>query len=200
MSHPAESVFAGTRTRLIQAAKEAFMKEGYQASVDRIASRAGVAKQTLYNHFPSKDELFSETASLASNAIAVTLDGQTDDLRAVLLRFSTAFRDKVMSDEGLSMLRVLTAETPRMPALVRAFFNKGPAQTVLRLADFLCRAMQEGRLRQDDPRFAAEMLLSMLAGFEHLCRLCGADAPVVEEDRRIVQIVDCFLRAYAPAP
>ena len=61
MSNPAESAVAETRNRLIQAAREAFMAEGYRASVEGIAARAGVAKQTLYNHFPSKDELFSES-------------------------------------------------------------------------------------------------------------------------------------------
>lgn len=174
------------------------MKEGYRASVDGIAARAGVAKQTLYNHFPSKDELFSETATLASAAIAVTLDGQTDDVRASLIRFATAFREKVLGDEGLAMFRALTAETTRFPALAQAFFAKGPAQTVARLADFLGHAMAAGRLRQDDPRFAAEMLLSMLGGFEHFRRLCGAASPAIVEKTRIAQIVDCFLRAYAP--
>jgi len=198
MSHPETTVSTDTRRRLIQAAREAFMKEGYRASVDGIAARAGVAKQTLYNHFPSKDELFSETATLASAAIAVTLDGQTDDVRASLIRFATAFREKVLGDEGLAMFRALTAETTRFPALAQAFFAKGPAQTVARLADFLGHAMAAGRLRQDDPRFAAEMLLSMLGGFEHFRRLCGAASPAIVEKTRIAQIVDCFLRAYAP--
>ncbi|MFN7086351.1 MAG: TetR/AcrR family transcriptional regulator [Burkholderiales bacterium] len=194
-----EATAAGdTRRRLIQAAKEAFMKDGYRASVDAIAARAGVAKQTLYNHFPGKDELFSETATLASAAIAVTLDGQTDDVRASLIRFATAFREKVLGEEGLAMFRALTAETSRFPALAQAFFAKGAAQTVARLADFLDRAMADGRLRRDDPRFAAEMLLSMLGGFEHFRRLCGVASPAAAEQTRIAQIVDCFLRAYAP--
>ncbi|MDP2241432.1 MAG: TetR/AcrR family transcriptional regulator [Burkholderiales bacterium] len=198
MSHPETPVAADTRHRLLQAAREAFMKEGYRASVDNIAARAGVAKQTLYNHFPSKDELFSETATLSSAAIAVTLDGQTEDVRASLIRFATTFREKILGDEGLAMFRALTAETTRFPGLAQAFFAKGPAQTIARLADFLGRAMADNRLRQDDPRLAAEMLVGMLGGFEHASRLCGAATPAVVEKTRIEQIVDCFLRAYAP--
>ena len=176
------------------------MKEGYQVSMERVAARAGVAKQTIYNYFQSKDELFSAAASLTSSAISVTLDGRTDDIRAALLGFAATFRDKALSNEGLSMSRVLTGAMPRMPALALAYFVNGPAKTVNRLAEFLGRAMQEGRLRQDDPEVAAEMLLSMLAWFEHFRRLCGADVPVVEEERRVMQIVDCFLRAFAPSP
>jgi len=193
-----ENASADTRTRLVHAAREAFMKDGYRASVDGIAARAGVAKQTLYNHFPSKDDLFSEAAGLASAAIVVTLEGETGDLRASLLRFAATFRERVLGDEGLAMFRALTAETARFPALAQAFFAKGPDQTAARLADFLGNAMADGRLRRDDPRFAAEMLLGMLGGVEHFRRLCTAPRPDAAEHTRIEQIVDAFLRAFAP--
>ncbi len=199
MPHPAESAVADTRNRLIQAAREAFMEEGYRASVDGIAARAGVAKQTLYNHFPSKDELFSESVGLVSAAIVVTLDGQTDDVRATLLRFGSAFRQKVHGAEGLALFRTLMAEAVRFPTLAQAFFAKGPEQTAARLADFLGRAMAAGRLRRDDPRFAAEMLVGMLHNIDHFRRLSSNILlPEALEESRIGQIVDCFLRAYAP--
>jgi len=199
MGHPAESAITETRNRLIQAAREAFMEEGYRASVDGIASRAGVAKQTLYNHFPSKDELFSESVGLVSAAIVVTLDGQTDDVRATLLRFGTTFREKVHGAEGLALFRTLMAEAVRFPTLALAFFAKGPEQTAARLADFLGRAMTAGRLRQDNPRFAAEMLLGMLHNIDHFRRLSSNTLlPEELETDRIGQIVDCFLRAYDP--
>lgn len=198
MSKFGDAVAVDTRARLIQAARDAFMKEGYRASVDRIAARAGVAKQTLYNHFPSKDDLFSEAAAFASAEIVVTLDIKTDDVRESLFRFAESFRQRVLGDEGLAMFRALTAEAPRFPALTQAFFAKGPDQMAARLADFLGRAMADGRLRRDDPRFAAEMLMGMLGGIEHIRRLCAAPAPDIAEETRIGQIIDCFLRAYVP--
>lgn len=191
-----ESASFDTRTRLVQAAREAFMKEGYRASMDGIAARAGVAKQTLYNHFPGKDDLFSEAAGMASAAISVALEGEAGDVRASLLRFASSFRERVLGSEGLAMFRALTAETARFPSLAQSYFAKGPEQTADRLADFLGRAMEDGRLRRDDPRFAAEMLMSMLGGVEHFRRLCTAPQPAVAESARIAQIVDCFLRAY----
>ncbi len=193
----AEAAVAETRTRLIQAAREAFMAEGYRASVDGIAARAGVAKQTLYNHFPSKDDLFSESAGLISDAIVVSLDGQTDDLRTTLIRFGTTFRQKVHGPEALAMFRTLMAEAARFPSLAQAYFAKGPEQTTARLADFLARAMKASHLRQDDPRFAAEMLLGMLNNIDHFRRISNpAPLPEPHEKARIGQIVDCFLRAY----
>ncbi len=199
MSNPAETAVADTRNRLIQAAREAFMAEGYRASVDSIAARAGVAKQTLYNHFPSKDELFSESVGLVSAAITVSLDGQTEGVRATLLRFGATFRQNVHSTEGLAMFRTLMAEAARFPTLAQAFFAKGPEQTATRLADFLERAMGAGYLRRDDPRFAAEMLLGMLNNIDHFRRLSSnTPLPVALEKARIGKIVDCFLRAYEP--
>ncbi len=199
MAHPAESVFVDSRRRLIEAAREAFLEEGYRASVDRIAARAGVAKQTLYNHFASKDDLFSEVARLASDRIVVSLEAETGNVGECLLRFSRAFRQKLLSDEGIAMFRVLVAEGARFPALARAFYDKGPLETRRRLAATLQRAMEAGRLRRDDPAFAAEMLVGMLMGLERTARMCGA--PLLtesEEEGRIGHIVDTFLRAYAP--
>ena len=199
MSNSAESAVTETRSRLIQAAREAFMAEGYRASVDGIAARAGVAKQTLYNHFPSKDDLFSESVGLVSAAITVSLDGQTEDVRATLLRFGATFRQNVHGTDGVAMFRTLMAEAVRFPTLALAFFAKGPEQTAARLADFLGRAMAAGRLRQDDPRFAGEMLVGMLNNIDHFQRL-SSNTPLPEalEESRIGKIVDCFLRAYAP--
>ena len=199
MSNPAESAVADTRNRLIQAARVAFMAEGYRASVEGIAARAGVAKQTLYNHFPSKEELFSDSVGVVSAAIVVTLDGQTDDVRASLLRFGAAFRQRLLGDEGLAMFRTLTAEAVRFPTLAQAFFAKGPEQTAARLAEFLGRAMSAGQLRRDDPRFAAEMLMGMLHNIDHFRHLISnSPLPEALEESRIGKIVDCFLRAYEP--
>jgi AcrR family transcriptional regulator len=46
------------RERILQTAAELFYRDGYGAvGVDTIIARAGVAKTTLYRHFPSKDAL-----------------------------------------------------------------------------------------------------------------------------------------------
>jgi AcrR family transcriptional regulator len=49
---------ADPRERLISAAYDLFSQHGIQAvGIDRILAEAGVAKATLYKHFPSKDDL-----------------------------------------------------------------------------------------------------------------------------------------------
>jgi AcrR family transcriptional regulator len=49
---------ADPRTRVLETAYSLFSRHGIQRiGIDRIVDEAGVAKMTLYRHFPSKDEL-----------------------------------------------------------------------------------------------------------------------------------------------
>lgn len=184
-----------TRQRLLDAACEAFREEGYQVSIDRIAARAQVARQTLYNHFPSKDVLFAEVVQHAIQSVLVTLDGD-GDLRSTLLAFGHAYRDKVLSPEGLAILRTVMAEAPRFPKLAKQFFRQGPFTTRQRLAAYLERAMAAGILRQDDPDFAAEMFTAMLLDFDRQRGLIDLQIDLLKPTKT-AQVVDCFLRAFA---
>lgn len=48
----------GARTRILDAAYELFSRNGIQAvGIDAVISRSGVARQTLYRHFASKQDL-----------------------------------------------------------------------------------------------------------------------------------------------
>ncbi len=187
------------RERLIRAATEAFRESGYRASIDQIAARAGVARQTLYNHFASKEDLFRAVASGAAGTILVSLDGDAGSLRERLIRFGAAFRAKILGDEGLALYRTVFAEATRFPELARTFFENGPGKTIGRLGALLEHAMDEGQLRREDPRYAAETLLSMLDCQDRTRRLFGTHPlPAAAESARVARIVDCYLRAFAP--
>jgi len=185
-----------TRQRLLKAACDAFREEGYQVSIDRLAARAHVARQTLYNHFPSKGALFAEAVRYAIQSVLVTLD-RDSDVRDTLLAFGEAYRTKLLSPDGIAIFRTLTAEAPRFPALARQFFREGPQTTRKRLAEYLARAMEQGRLKRDDPHFAAEMLTAMLVDFDRLRGLMNLQTDLLKPTKT-AQVVDCFLRAFAP--
>ncbi|HXM82746.1 MAG TPA: TetR/AcrR family transcriptional regulator [Burkholderiales bacterium] len=187
---------AENRARVLRAASESFLRHGYHTSVDEIARRAGVAKQTLYHHFPSKDELFKEVACDLAKRILVGLEADPADLREGLMRFSLAYRRRVLCPEGLAMFRTLTAEVPRFKGLAKAIYAGGAGEMVRRLSAYLRKAMSAGILRRGDPVFAAELLLSMLAGQERVRRLYGIANGAEAEAPRVGRIVDCFLRAF----
>jgi AcrR family transcriptional regulator len=194
-------VRAENRERVLRAAGEAFLRRGYHASIDDIARRAGVARQTVYHHFPSKDRLFEAAACDLAKHVLVELDAGAGEVRPALLGFARAYRRRVLGAQGLAMFRTLTAEVPRFPDLARAVYQGGAGAMVRRLAAFLQAAMERGALRRDDPRFAAELFLSMLAGQERVRLLYGINGKssgAGAESRRVPRIVDCFLRAYQP--
>jgi AcrR family transcriptional regulator len=45
------------RERLIEVARDVFREQGYDASLDEVAKRAGVGAGTLYRHFPNRETL-----------------------------------------------------------------------------------------------------------------------------------------------
>ncbi|MGJ4748626.1 TetR/AcrR family transcriptional regulator C-terminal domain-containing protein, partial [Leptospira sp. SA-E8] len=66
-----------------------------------------------------------------------------------------------------------------------------------KLERLLLAAMERGELRAEDPEIAAEVLLSLLTGV-HRGRLMSK--PMHEARLSASQIVDVFMRAFAPVP
>ena len=56
-----------TRLRILDAAFGLFWRQGFlRVSMDDIATRAGITKRALYQHFPSKDDLMAATLEHSS--------------------------------------------------------------------------------------------------------------------------------------
>jgi TetR/AcrR family transcriptional repressor of mexJK operon len=186
------------RERVLRAATSSFLAHGYGSSVEVIARRAGVAKQTVYHHFPSKDELFKEVARDLAKRVLVELDAEPRDLRATLLRFALAYRERVLGAQGIATFRALVPQVPRFRTLARAMYAAGAGETLRRLSVFIGKAMAAGQLRRDGAEPAAELLLGMLVGQDRVKRLFGVAPSAESEIERAARIVDCFLRAYSP--
>ncbi|SRR5579885_1333274 len=186
------------RERVLRAATGAFLAHGYGSSVEQIARRAGVAKQTVYHHFPSKDLLFKEVARELVKGVLIALEAEPGDLRGSLVRFGYAYRRRILSAEGVATFRTLVPEIPRFRALARAMYANSAGETVRRLAGHLESAMRAGRLRREDPEFAAELLLGMLTGQDRIKRLFCVLRRADADTRHTERVVDCFLKALSP--
>ena len=88
------------RERVLEVAKQEFTRSGAQASLEEIATKAGVGPGTLYRHFPTREELLvavyrSEVEKLAA-AARTFADTMTpvEALRAWLLLFVDAVETK----------------------------------------------------------------------------------------------------------
>ncbi len=186
-----------SRERLLLAARDVFLEHGYDASIDAIIRQAGVARQTFYNHFQNKESLFTEVVRSCFLDIMAPLDGRTEDFRQSLKGFAQIFRQRALSPQGIATYRMLSSQAQRFPDMAREVYMQGAGQMLERLAGFLRNAMEIGHLHNDDPVFAAEMLISMLVGQERSQLLFGVQRPPADESIKAERVVDCFMRLFA---
>jgi AcrR family transcriptional regulator len=98
-----------SRLAILRAAFEIVAEQGYGAlSVERIASRSGVGKQTIYRWWPTKADVLLEALALKADLhIPVPAeDSYTADLRAFLTATFALARNK----QVVAVLRALMAE------------------------------------------------------------------------------------------
>ncbi|MBD3767820.1 MAG: TetR/AcrR family transcriptional regulator [Gammaproteobacteria bacterium] len=189
-----------TAEKILQAAKDAFYAQGYRVSMVDIAKRAGVAKQTLYNHFDNKEALFAVVMQGCKAEASAILQNQTLSIEEKILQFAYALRHVAMTPSGIAGYRAMTAEAHHFPAIAASFYQHGVGVLHQQLASVLGQAHQQGLLCCESPALAADMLFSMLTGFERSRLLLGVAEADDGESSRVAPIVHAFLKAFAPEP
>ncbi|MDH6216587.1 TetR/AcrR family transcriptional regulator [Streptomyces pseudovenezuelae] len=158
--------------RAIRDAALALVAEvGYpKTTVEGIAARAGVGKQTIYRWWPSKADVLLE-AFLALGEQAARDAGQepyripdTGDLAADLKAVLRATVDELLDPRFEAPARALAAEGLVNEPLGREFVAKLLEPQLQLYVDRLRAAQDAGGVRPDvDPRIALELFVSPLA-------------------------------------
>jgi AcrR family transcriptional regulator len=206
---PGPSPSAGRRPEkteaILDAAGQLFREHGYGAvSMDQIARAAGVSKATVYAHFESKERLFAAMIHNACRAYAEALMPtvtEMEDVREALTRICREIERFLLAPKTLGIYRVIIAEGPRFPELVRAFIESGPLPFRKMLAEFFESANRRGTLKVPNPRLAAHQLVWLVRGPLYLQRILNLsgisdEEPGVEET--VNGAVDMFMKGYAP--
>jgi TetR/AcrR family transcriptional repressor of mexJK operon len=181
---------------ILEAASTLFHELGGAVSMEAIARKAGVSKQTLYNRFASKTELARALAEQRSEAITAPL--RTDgDPEAVLTALATALITKICSARKAESLRGVALMSPAIPGIAEAIYDGGPAEGLRRLTVWLAEQDRKGLLSIPDPAHAAEMFTGMAIGHGHLRALLGLDHPEVDIAARARETARRFIRAFA---
>lgn len=201
----AQSSLSERKRHAIQAAGTAiFLERGYEAaSMDLIAAEAKVSKQTIYNHFNSKDELFKEIITDMTTALLVPLSmskaaGSTP--QQLLHSFARELLELMLRPSSLAMYRLVVAESARFPELGADIYAAGAGRLIRMLADYLERETKQGRLAVEEPERAAELLIGMLTGRLQFRALLGDARSLTEEEleKRANLAVTSFLALFAP--
>lgn len=194
------------RLAILAAAKATFLERGYEASsMAQVSVRAGGSKQTLYNYFSSKEELFVavmlETAAKRFDPLFAAFCADSPvAMKPALAGFGRAWLALVGSDEPLAARRIIAAEGARSN-LGRLFYENGPRRGWTQMAEGFAQAMAAGRLRPADPGRAAGHFQALLEAGPYQRLLEGsADRPSPDDIAAAVDAaVDVFWRAYGPA-
>lgn len=134
---------AQKRDSILQAARPILLRDGLGGTtLDRVAAEGGIAKMTLYRHFPNKEALFEglvasmceymreglENAPLPAAGKAVA-----DRLNEELHAFTTA----LVEPDALALYRLIVADGWRFPDLARIFDESGMQVIRRRIAEIL---------------------------------------------------------------
>jgi AcrR family transcriptional regulator len=197
---------ARKRRAIVEAATAVFLRHGYRgSSMDEIAARAGVSKQTVYKHFAGKQRLFAEIVSDTVDEVSEPVHAEvlelsdSGDLEADLRDFARRQLTAVMQPRLLALRRLVIGEAGRFPELGRIFYERGPGRSVAALADAFERLAARGVLALDDPLLAAGHFnwLIMSSPINQAMLLGRDEAPArAELDRYADAGVRVFLAAY----
>jgi AcrR family transcriptional regulator len=142
------------RQQLLAAALEVFVAQGYHAAaMDDIASRAGVSKPVLYQHFPGKLELYVALLDASADALvdavrAALAETQDNKLR---VEGTIAAYFTFVSDQAGAFRLVFESDLTAEPAV---------RERVERVTEACAQAVSEVIAEDTDLRPEAAMLLA----------------------------------------
>jgi AcrR family transcriptional regulator len=197
------------RAAILEAAREAFFTNGFVGtSMDQVAAKAAVSKQTVYKHFSDKETLFRE---VVTNVVRASEGGIPPDLFSEgqgsieerLRSYFRSFLKGVMQPDVLKLRRLVIGEVGRFPELGRAFHELGPKRATEQLAVALREAARRHDLTIKDPEVAAGHLLSLILSKPlELAMLLGDQFRFTEAslNKMADDGVTAFVRAYGFRP
>jgi len=201
----------GTRSErkqaaIVAAAAEVFLDTGYAgASMDEIAARSGVSKQTVYKHFTSKEALFTavisqmmgEAATNVHQALPQVRNGK--ELEAYLLDYGVRLLTVALTPGLMQLRRLVIAEAQRFPDLARQLYAGGAGRALEVMAAAFEPLAERRLLAFDDAMVAAQQLNWLLMGDPvNRVMMLGNDAiPTPAEIRRhVAAAIATFLAAF----
>jgi TetR/AcrR family transcriptional regulator of autoinduction and epiphytic fitness len=199
---PAQRLTDRKREAIIQAAIAEFRDNGFKVtSMDNIAARAGVSKRTVYNHFPSKDELFAGILTQLWESVQdqFELDYRKDQPLREQLRALMRAKMGVFNDPSfMNLARVAIAEMIHSPERAREMVAK-IGEREEHFNNWIRAAQADGKLKAVDPAFAACQLHSLVKGFAFWPQIAMGQPPISEamQQQVVDAAVEMFLAQYA---
>lgn len=200
-----EEPVVDSKSAIIEAAKSLFLDHGLDTTLEAVALRAEVARQTVYNQFGSKQNLFKAVMldvheGLTREALLVT---ETEDLRATLLSFGRSLVRMTLDPQALAFFRIAISEFRRMPELGRISYELRSTHILPKLTErltvYLRQGIEAGTFRDADSELLAEAFFGAVIGYDRNRLLAGIDGASSDHVmRRIAIATDLLVSRLTP--
>jgi len=206
MKEAAETQSGRKHKAMVDAARSLFLKQGYdRTSMEEIAVKAGVSKQTVYKHFADKKRLFEEivlaTTSQVDRVVALVAGPlvETLNVKRDLTLLGRQFLAALMDPRLLRLRRLVIANADQMPELGRSWYAQGFERVLNTLSTSFASLSKRRVLLLDDPLMVAHHFVGLLLWIPvNQAMFTGNDEPYTkaELDRYADAAVSAFLAAY----
>lgn len=209
MSNGAQTRIERSRVKIVAAAADVFLKEGFLgATMDHIASRADVSVQTIYSRFQSKETLFHEVVDAMAGDATRCINREVDvlpdgiDPEDWLRQFAIKQLQTVLTPQLMQLRRMVIGESSRFPELGVALYNEGPGRAIERLTEAFTHFATTEKLSMTDPKLAAEQFNWLLMGGPTNKVMHLGDAAILTKqqmEKHAEQTIDLFMARYSIA-
>jgi TetR/AcrR family transcriptional regulator, mexJK operon transcriptional repressor len=166
---------AETRAAILRAARPIMLRDGLGGTtLDRVAAEGGIAKMTLYRHFPSKEALFEGLVTAMCETMRESLENAptADADKPIAMRLAgelRAFTSGLIEPDFLALYRLIVADGWRFPELSRVFDRSGMRVIRRRIAEML----ETGGAPADQARQLAAEVVALALGDAYQRALLG---------------------------
>ncbi|HEY5794794.1 MAG TPA: TetR/AcrR family transcriptional regulator [Bosea sp. (in: a-proteobacteria)] len=173
---PSEKARPNKHDAIAQAASEMFLADGFdRVTLDQIAQRAGVSKQTIYSHFADKEALFKAICTELTEKLTIPLRKSVSegDLRSTLTRLGEDTLAMMLHPASLDLHRLVMSAAVRFPELGHVAYEAGAQRMLHDLSTLLVHRSRIGDglakpLDDERARILAEQFIGMLRGFHQV--------------------------------
>ncbi|MEH3131652.1 MAG: TetR/AcrR family transcriptional regulator [Mycolicibacterium neoaurum] len=197
-----------TPAAVLDAAQTLFLRHGYAGvNLDKIAKHAGVARQTLYNNFGSKEALFRAMLTRHWDKLrALDTDPSADShppAEIALREFASGITDFIDSTDQIDFIRLVIAESRHSPWIAEEFYRVGKAPLLRSLVGRLDALVADGQLACPSTELAAHQffgLIQELLLWPRVMNIGEATAALPDAATVVDEAVLTFLARYQPTP
>lgn len=205
VGRPRRGTESAREDTLISVATRVFLRDGYGgASIDKVATEAGVSTRTIYERFKNKADLFAAiTTRLVARDMACVLATEDLDLlppKQALTAIGRVITGRACDPDSVALFRILATEAHRFPELAAQMRDSAKARIDGAVANYFRCQIRRGTLRLSDPDRAAVLFMQMVcAELRETLRFGSAEEMArLDFTAHLEHVIEIFLNGALP--